>query len=320
MNVTKDAREVFDKEIAALSVVRDSLGEEFEKIINEIVSCKGKVVVTGIGKAGHIARKIASTFSSLGTSSFFLHPAEGLHGDLGMVSKGDTVIVISNSGESEEILRILPNLKLIGAKLIAVTGNKESTLAKSCDYCQIFPKITEACSLGLAPTSSTTAALVYGDALAVVASKEHGFRTEDFGKFHPAGSLGKKILYKVKDLMTSGENDPKVDINSNLYEAINELSKKGLGVVNIVDADSNLKGIITDGDLRRLLEKRADVYGMGVEEAMNSSPITVTKDLMVVDALKIMKEKKIGSLVVVDAKRLVGTLKMSHIIEAGILI
>lgn len=207
----------------------------FEKIVLKIVNCTGKVILTGMGKSGHIASKIAATFSSLGTSAFFMHPAEALHGDLGMISENDIVIAISYSGESEEITRIIPNIKLIGATLISITGNKNSTLANSSDITQTLPEFSEACYLGLAPTSSTTAVLCYGDALAVVASKIYGFNNADFGKFHPSGTLGKRLILKVKDLMSVDENNAIIEQDNLLDEAVVQLSKKGLGIVSVVD-------------------------------------------------------------------------------------
>ena len=207
LNVIDEAKEVFDIEIESLKKVRDSIGEEFVEAIISIMNCKGKVIVTGMGKSGHIARKIAATFASLGTSSFFLHPAEALHGDLGMIEKDDLVISISYSGESQEINNILPNIKIIGAKIIGITGNENSTLAKNSDILLDFPKFEEACALKLAPTSSTTASMVIGDALAVITSKLKNFQKYDFALFHPSGSLGKKLLVKVKDIMFSNDKN-----------------------------------------------------------------------------------------------------------------
>ena len=206
MNIINEAKRVFDIEISALEKTRDSLDGDFEAILRAVISCTGKVIITGMGKPGHIGEKLAATFSSLGTPSFFLHPAEAMHGDLGMVAKDDVVIAISFSGESDEIVKILPTIKLIGAKLIGITGNGNSTLAEASDIVQVLPDFEEACYLGLAPTSSTTVALCYGDALAVVASGVYGFKDADFGKFHPAGALGKKLIYRVNDLMDEGQN------------------------------------------------------------------------------------------------------------------
>lgn len=318
MNRLEEARKVFNTEILALQKTRDALDDTFLQILELVVNCKGKVIITGMGKPGHIAAKLAATFSSLGTPSFRLHPAEAMHGDLGMVSENDIVIAISFSGESDEIVRILPNIKMIGATLVGITGNPNSTLAKSSDIVQILPKFEEACYLGLAPTSSTTAVLCYGDALAVVASGIYGFKDVDFGKYHPAGSLGKKLILKVCDLMAKDEQNAKVHINVSLKDAIIELSKKGLGAVSVVDDDDNLIGIITDGDLRRQLEKGADIYNMKVEEIMSTRPYTIEKEKLAVVALRIMKEKNISCLLVIDDQKAVGTIRLQDIVGVGI--
>lgn len=313
-----EAKKVFDTEMTALEKTRDALDDTFLQILDLIVNCEGKVIVTGMGKPGHIAAKLAATFSSLGTPSFRLHPAEAMHGDLGMVSANDVVIAISFSGESDEIVNILPNIKMIGATLVGITGNPNSTLAKASDVVQVLPKFEEACYLGLAPTSSTTAVLCYGDALAVVASGIYGFKDVDFGKFHPAGSLGKKLILKVEDLMAKSEKNAIVHISVPLKDAIIELSKKGLGAVSIVDDNQKLLGIITDGDLRRQLEKGADIYNMKVEEVMSTKPVTINKEKLAVDALHLMKEKNISCLVAVDENRVAGTIRLQDIIGVGI--
>lgn len=318
MNILSEARKVFDTEILALEKTRDNLDETIIKIINLIVSCKGKVIVTGMGKPGHIATKIAATFSSLGTPSFCLHPAEAMHGDLGMISSDDIVLAISYSGESDEIVRILPNIKLIGAKIIALTGNKDSTLAKAADITQVLPKFKEACYLGLAPTSSTTAELCFGDALAVVASGIYGFKDADFGKFHPAGSLGKKLILKVSDLMAKENENAVVHTGVPLRDAIIELGQKGLGVVSVVDDSKKLIGIVTDGDLRRLLLKGADVYSLSVQDAMTKNPVSIQPEKLAIEALSIMRDKNISCMPVISDNMLVGTIRLQNIIGAGI--
>lgn len=318
MDRLAEGKRVFDIEISALEKTRDVLDETFLQILDIITNCEGKVIVTGIGKPGHIAAKLAATFASLGTPAFRLHPAEAMHGDLGMVSANDVVIAISFSGESDEIVRILPNIKMIGAKLIGITGNPNSTLAKASDVVQILPKFEEACYLGLAPTSSTTAALCYGDSLAVVASKIYGFKDVDFGKFHPAGCLGKKLILKVSDLMATGEKNSVVHINVPLKDAIIELSTKGLGAVTVVDEDNHILGIITEGDLRRQLEKGADVYSLKVESIMSKNPIAITPEMLAIDALKIMKERNISCLIVKENEKAVGTIRLQDIIGIGI--
>ena len=318
MDRIEEAKRVFDTEIEALIKTRDSLDDTYLEILDLITNCEGKVIVTGMGKPGHIAAKLAATFASLGTPSFHLHPAEAMHGDLGMISSNDIVIAISFSGESEEIVRIIPSIKIIGAKLVGLTGNANSTLAHASDYVQILPEFKEACHLGLAPTSSTTAALCYGDSLAVVASEIYGFSDTDFGKFHPAGSLGKKLILKVSDVMSSGDNNAKVHISVPLRDAIIELSKKGLGAVSVVDDDDKLLGIITDGDLRRQLERGVDVYQLRVEDIMISTPSTINKDKLAIDALKLMKQKNISCLLVTENNKAIGTIRLQDIIGVGI--
>lgn len=318
MDRLAEGKRVFDIEIAALKKTRDALDDTYLQILDLITNCEGKVIITGMGKPGHIAAKLAATFASLGTPAFRLHPAEAMHGDLGMVSANDVVIAISFSGESDEIVRILPNIKMIGAKIVGLTGNPNSTLAKASDIVQILPKFEEACYLGLAPTSSTTAALCYGDSLAVVASGIYGFKDVDFGKFHPAGSLGKKLILKVEDLMATGDKNAKVHISVPLKDAIIELSKKGLGAVTVVDDNDKVLGIITDGDLRRQLEKGVDVYSLKVEDIMSKNPSTVSKDMLAVEALKMLKERNISCLLVAKDDKAIGTIRLQDIIGIGI--
>lgn len=318
MDRLAEGRRVFDIEIDALLKTRDALDDVFLQILDLVVHCKGKVILTGMGKPGHVAAKLAATFASLGTPAFRLHPAEAMHGDLGMVSENDVVIAISFSGESEEIIRILPNIKIIGAKLVGITGNPNSTLARFSDIVQVFPKFKEACLLGLAPTSSTTAALCYGDSLAVVASQIHGFKDSNYALFHPAGSLGKKLILKVNDLMATGEKNSLVHISVSLKDAIIELSKKGLGAVSVIDNDGILLGIITDGDLRRQLEKGVDIYSLKVEDIMAQNPMTINKEELAIEALNIMKRKNISCLLVTENKQAIGTIRLQDILCAGI--
>lgn len=318
MDKLAEGKRVFNVEIEALKRTRDALDETFVQILDLVTGCKGKVIITGMGKPGHIATKLAATFASLGTPSFCLHPAEAMHGDLGMISDNDIVIAISYSGESDEIVRILPNIKMIGATLIGITGNPNSTLAKTSDVVQVLPKFEEACYLGLAPTSSTTAVLCYGDALAVVASGIYGFKDADFGKFHPAGSLGKKLILKVKDLMATADKNAVIHIRVPLKDAIIELSKKGLGAVSVVDDAGKLLGIITDGDLRRQLENGSDIYSMKVEEVMSVNPFTINKDKLAIEALNLMKAKNISCLAVVNNGIAEGTIRIQDIIGVGI--
>ena len=314
-----EARKVFDVEIAALKKTRDALDCTYLQILDLITNCDGKVIITGMGKPGHIAAKLAATFASLGTPAFRLHPAEAMHGDLGMVSANDVVIAISFSGESDEIVRILPNIKMIGAKLVGLTGNPDSTLAKASDVVQVLPQFEEACYLGLAPTSSTTVALCYGDSLAVVASGVYGFKDENYAMFHPAGSLGKKLILKVDDLMAHGDDVPKVKAGTLLMDAIPVMSKKGLGIISVVDENNHLLGIICDGDLRRIIEKRVDIYSVAVDEVMIKEPKTSSKDCLAVDALHFIKKHSINNLPVVDEDGiLIGTIIWQQIVKAGI--
>lgn len=321
MDTIKAAKNVFDIEIDALRKIKDSLGESFASILDAIMSCEGKVVLCGMGKSGHIARKISATLASLGTQSFFLHPGEAMHGDLGMVSHTDIVILISNSGETEEIVRLIPSLKIIGAKLIAITGREDSTLSRECDLTQIIDVKREACLLNLAPTSSTTATLVYGDALAIVASMKNGFGKSDFGLYHPAGTLGKKVLLRVQDIMAEEEDLPRIYEGSKITEAIMEMSRKGLGTVAIIDENNLIRGLLTDGDLRRAIEKKADLYEDIVDTIMTKNPKTIRKDILLVDALKLLKENKLNNYPVVDADGyLLGMLTWQMIIREGIII
>ncbi len=318
MKTLEEAKKVFDIEIEALEKTRDSLDETFDEILKKIIDCSGKVIITGMGKPGHIATKLAATFSSLGTPSFYLHPGEAMHGDLGMISESDVVIAISYSGESDEIITILPNIKLIGAFLIGITGNSRSTLAKMSDIVQILPEFEEACYLGLAPTSSTTAVLCYGDALAVVASGLYDFKDSDFGKFHPAGSLGKKILVTVDDLMLKDERNAVVLFNDSLKSAIVELSKKGIGIVSVVNDDNKLVGVVSDGDLRRQLERGVNIYSLEISEIMTETPVVIETGKMAIDALKVMKTNGISAMPVVKNGIVCGTIRLHDIINYGI--
>lgn len=321
MDFIKCAREVFDTEINALNQTKRVLDDTFEKIVRLIIECNGKIVLCGMGKSGHIARKIAATFSSLGTPSIFLHPAEALHGDLGTISSNDVVILLSNSGESQEILHILPSIKFIGAGMVAITSERESTLARECDYVQVIPKVKEACSLNLAPTSSTTAVLAYGDALAVAISNYHHFTEKDFAMFHPGGALGKKILIRVEDIMAKGEDIPVVEVGCKISDAIMEMSKKGLGVVTIVNEQGQLAGLLTDGDLRRAIEKRTDMYGDIIDHIMTKNPRWIIKDILAAEALQKLKKNSLNNYPVVDDKmNVIGVITWQTIVKSGIMV
>lgn len=319
MDIVKEAQWVFNTEIAALEATRDSLGRDFETIVQLILQCQGKVVISGMGKPGHIGTKIAATLASLGTPSFFMHPGEAMHGDLGMVKENDVVILMSYSGESDEIVRLLPTLHEIGCITVAITGNQKSTLAKGCQYHFYFPHFEEACYMHLAPTSSTTSLLVLGDAIAVVASKLRNYTKEDYALHHPAGALGKKLLVKVENIMHAGNENAVILEGSTLRSAIVEMSSKGLSMVTIVDQDQKLKGIITDGDLRRMLERGVDVYNEIVDNVMTESPKWIDQRDMAVNALQKMSDLRITGMPVMDGSdHVVGSILMQDIYKAGI--
>lgn len=320
MDIVKEAQWVFDTEITALQKTQKSLGKDFETIVQLVVNCTGKVIVSGMGKSGHIGAKIAASLASLGTPSFFMHPGEAMHGDLGMVAKSDVVLLMSNSGESDEIVRLLPTLHEIQCITVAITGNSRSTLAKECQYHFYFPHFEEACYMHLAPTSSTTALLVLGDAIAVVASKLRNYTKNDFALHHPAGALGKKLLVKVENVMHTGDENAVVQQGSTLRSAIIEMSSKGLSMVTIVDQENKLKGIITDGDLRRMLEHGVDVYREMVDNVMTKLPKYINSRDMAVNALQKMSDFRITGMPVLDSSDcVVGSILMQDIYKAGII-
>lgn len=320
MDIVKEAQWVFDTEITALQKTQKSLGKDFETIVQLVVNCTGKVIVSGMGKSGHIGAKIAASLASLGTPSFFMHPGEAMHGDLGMVAKNDAVLLMSNSGESDEIVRLLPTLHEIQCITVAITGNSRSTLAKECQYHFYFPHFEEACYMHLAPTSSTTALLVLGDAIAVVASKLRNYTKNDFALHHPAGALGKKLLVKVENVMHTGDENAVVQQGSTLRSAIIEMSSKGLSMVTIVDQENKLKGIITDGDLRRMLEHGVDVYREMVDNVMTKLPKYINSRDMAVNALQKMSDFRITGMPVLDSSDcVVGSILMQDIYKAGII-
>jgi len=322
MNILAECVKVFDIEISQLQAVRDSLDESIVNIVHEIHNCQGKVILCGMGKAGHVARKIAATLSSLGISSFFLHPAEALHGDLGSLSKKDVILLISNSGNSKEIVKLFPSLQFIGIKTIAITSNPKSELAIYSDLTLLMPKMQEACSLNLAPTSSTTAELVIGDALAVVVSMMQNLKSEQYAIFHPEGALGNKLLTKVSDLMKTGEAIPVIVKGSLVKDAIVEISQKGFGAVIILDKHNKMCGIVTDGDFRRALEKNIDIYASIVDEIMTLAPLFTTKNSLAVDALRIMEQDRLISVLpVIDEDGIPeGIINNHEIIRSGIIL
>lgn len=292
---------------------------QFENAISIILNCKGRVVVTGMGKSGHVARKIAATLASTGTPAFFVHPGEASHGDLGMITQDDVVVALSNSGESAEVTTILPLIKRRGAKLIGMSGNPASTLARESDAHLNAAVDKEACPHNLAPTASTTAALALGDALAVALLDARGFTPEDFARTHPGGSLGRRLLVHVRDVMHGGDRLPVVSEAASLKDALLEMTRKGLGMTAIVDGAGKLAGVFTDGDLRRTLEKAVDVHSVGIAELMTRNPKSIGPDQLAVEAVERMQELKINGLLVVDNdQRLVGALNMHDLLRAGV--
>ena len=307
--------------IAAISTaLQGPLGAAFTATVDLIRQAKGRVIVTGLGKSGHVARKIAATLASTGTPAFFVHAAEASHGDLGMVTRDDVMIALSNSGESAELLVIVPLIKRQGARLIAITGNPRSTLAAEADVHLDANVDEEACPLGLAPTASTTAALALGDALAVALLEARGFGEEDFARSHPGGSLGRRLLTHVSDVMRTGEAVPRVSDNASLSEAVLEMSKKGMGMTAIVDHGDRLVGIFTDGDLRRTLDKLGDLRKQKVSGVMTPRPRTIRPNQLAVEAVQLMEEYKITQLLAVDTDmRLVGALNMHDLMRAKVI-
>jgi len=313
------AREVLATEARAVQDLADRLDQRFVEAVSAIQTCAGRVVVTGIGKSGHIARKIAATLASTGTPAFFVHSAEASHGDLGMITPDDVVIAISNSGESPEIVSILPLLKRQGAKLIAMTGNLRSTLGREADVALDASVSREAGPFGLAPTSSTTAALALGDALAMALFEARGFNASDFARAHPGGALGRKLLVRVAQIMHQGDALPAVGIGATVSEALLEISNKRLGMTAVVNADGTLAGVYTDGDLRRTLEKGVDVHTARVAEVMSRNPHTISADKLAAEAVQYMEKFAImGLLVLDDRNQVVGAFNMHDLFRAGV--
>jgi arabinose-5-phosphate isomerase len=321
MSIIAEAKRVIQVEADALQAMAARIDGSFERAVDLVLASKGRVVVSGMGKSGLVGQKIASTMASTGTPALFLHPAEGIHGDLGMIMTGDVVIAISNSGETEEMLRILPAIKRIGAHVVAMTSNGSSTLARSSDVFLDVSVKEEACPLGLAPTASTTAALAMGDALAVALLVQRGFRAEDFAIFHPGGSLGKKLLLRVEDLMHSGREVPLVTEDTLMKEALFVITDKGLGVTGVTAADGALCGVITDGDLRRALEKGFDILGQRAAELMKLNPLRIKRHELAAAALQVMEHHSITSLFVFEDENSTapcGIIHLHDILRAGI--
>ncbi len=313
------ARQVIHIEADAVRRLADQIDDQFVAALSIVLNSKGRVVVMGMGKSGHIARKIAATLASTGTAAFFVHPAEASHGDLGMISQDDVVIALSNSGESAEITTILPLIKRRGAKLIGMSGNPASTLARESDAHLNASVGKEACPHNLAPTASTTAALALGDALAVALLDARGFTAEDFARTHPGGSLGRRLLVHVRDVMHSGSALPIVKLEASIKEALLEMTRKGLGMTAAIDDAGRLAGIFTDGDLRRALEKPLDVHTAKLADLMTKSPKFIGPDQLAVEAVEKMQDMKINGLLVVDEdQKLVGALNMHDLLKAGV--
>lgn len=314
------AKAVFAIEAAAIEGLNHYLDDNFAQACQQILACKGRVIVLGMGKSGHIGNKIAATLASTGTPAFFVHPGEASHGDLGMITKDDIVLALSNSGETHEVVLIVPLLKRLGITLIAMTGNPQSTLAKVADLHLCVTVAQEACPLGLAPTASTTASLVMGDALAVALLEARGFSADDFAMSHPGGSLGRRLLLRISDIMHQGEQIPRVLTSASVKQALLEISKKGLGMTAIVNEADELQGIFTDGDLRRILDTKLDIHQTDIATVMTPNCITAKPEMLAAEALKIMEQRKINALIVVSEQQVpVGALNMHDLLKAGVI-
>ncbi len=319
-NFKQLAKNVIEIEQKAIAELVNFIDDQFELACQFMFACNGRVIVIGMGKSGHIAGKIAATLASTGTPAFFVHPGEASHGDLGMITANDVVLAISNSGETNEILAITPVIKRLGVKLISMTGNQHSTLAKLANA-HIHTKVTtEACPLGLAPTSSTTAALVMGDALAVALLQARDFTADDFALSHPGGSLGKRLLLRIDDIMHKGDRVPVVYEQALIKEALVEMSLKGLGMTAVINNQQKLIGLFTDGDLRRVLDNRIDIHTDIIRSVMTKNPCVAKSDMLAAQALNIMEDKKINGLIIVDNNQNpVGAINMHNLLNSGVL-
>lgn len=314
------AGEVLEIEARAVESLRTRLNEDFVSACQLCLDTPGRIVVTGMGKSGHISNKIAATLASTGTPAFFVHPAEASHGDLGMITGQDVLLAVSYSGETDEIVTILPLIKRMGAKLLSITGKPKSTLAKAADVHLDVSVAEEACPLNLAPTASTTATLAMGDALAVALLKIRGFTAEDFAMSHPSGSLGKRLLLRVADVMRTGDEIPRVDPDVRLRDGLMEMTEKGLGMTAVVDDQNKILGIFTDGDLRRALDAGVNIHDTSMRDIMHTKSKTTDSDVLAAEAVHLMEENKITSLLVADKKgRLVGALNIHDLFRAGIM-
>ena len=319
-NFKELARNVIEIEHKAIAEMVQFVDSNFELACQLMINCTGRVIVIGMGKSGHIGGKIAATLASTGTPAFFVHPGEASHGDLGMITNNDVVLTISYSGETSEVLAITPVIKRIGAKLISMTGNINSTLAKLADTHICVKVSAEACPLGLAPTSSTTASLVMGDALAVALLNARGFTADDFALSHPGGSLGKRLLLRLNDIMHQGERVPVISEEALVKDALVEMSLKGLGMTAIVNSSGQLVGLFTDGDLRRVLDDKIDIHTDNIRAVMTINPTVAQSDMLAAQALKVMEDKKINGLIIVDEHNIpVGAMNMHDLLGSGVL-
>jgi arabinose-5-phosphate isomerase len=319
VDFTSSVMSVLEKEAQAILDLKEVIGETVNDALNMILDCKGRVVITGIGKSGIIGRKINATMASTGTPSLFLHPSEGLHGDLGMVTKDDVVIAISNSGESDEVLALIPSLKRIGAKMIAIVKNANSTLGRKSDVVLSIGNVQEACPLGLAPTTSTTVTLALGDALAIALLEARNFKPEDFAVFHPAGSLGRKLLLTVNEVILTTRKNPVVLGDSSIKEALFLMTAQGMGATSVVDHNDHLIGILTDGDIRRGFASSQDIFLKDVQEMCNPTPIVIEGDMLASEAFHLMEERKVNVLPVVDENyKPIGMIHIHDLMNLGL--
>jgi len=316
----RTARRVLDIEARAVQGLVDKIGAGFDEACRLCLECEGRVVVTGMGKSGHIAGKLAATLASTGTPAFFVHPAEASHGDLGMITRADVVIALSNSGETAELLALLPLLKRLGVALITMTGKTASALAEASQVTLDVGVAEEACPLNLAPTASTTASLAMGDALAVALLEARGFTSEDFALSHPGGALGRKLLLRVEDLMRTGDEIPRVKASTPVTEGLMEMTSKGLGMTAVTDDDGKLMGLFTDGDLRRKLDQKLDVHSVTMADVMTTNCKTGSADMLAAEAVHLLEQYKINALVIVDdSGQLVGALNVHDLFRAGVM-
>lgn len=314
------AKRTIDVERAAVAALGERIDDSFAAACRRLLACRGRIVVLGMGKSGHVGNKIAATLASTGSPAFFVHPAEASHGDMGMITRDDVILALSNSGSTNEIVTLLPLIKRLGIQLISLTGNPQSPLAKAAEVNLNVHVEHEACPLNLAPTSSTTAALVMGDALAVALLEARGFTAEDFAFSHPGGALGRRLLLKVENVMHAGQELPQVQRGTLLKDALMEMTRKGLGMTAIVEADGKLAGIFTDGDLRRTLDRSIDIRSATIDQVMTAHGKTARPEMLAAEALKIMEDHRINALVVVDEEdRPIGAFNLSDLLRAGVM-